>query len=286
MAGYMRNFSDITRMLQKGLDDTQDVASYMQTPPQLPTGPTRPPFRAELGEVGWRGGASATVGQGRRLYDGFSLHIRPGERVALVGPTGSGKSTFVKLLQRLYDVQGGRILIDGQDIAQVRQEDLRRAIAVVPQDPALFHRSIAENIGYARPDATLDEIALAARRARAARLHRRPAEGLRDAGRRAGREALGRRAAAGGDRPGLPGRRADPGAGRGDLVARRRDRGAGAGGDRGADGGAHHDRHRPPALDHPRAPTGSWCSRAAASSRKAATANSWPRAAPTPGCTR
>jgi ATP-binding cassette subfamily B protein len=73
----------------------------------------------------------------------------------------------VKLLQRLYDVQDGRILIDGQDIAQVRQQDLRRAIAVVPQDPALFHRSIAENIGYARPDATPEEIALAARRARA-----------------------------------------------------------------------------------------------------------------------
>ena len=84
-----------------------------------------------------------------------------------MGPTGSGKSTFVKLLQRLYDVQGGRILIDGQDIAQVRQGDLRRAIAVVPQDPALFHRTIAENIGYARPDATPDEIALAAKRARA-----------------------------------------------------------------------------------------------------------------------
>ena len=69
--------------------------------------------------------------------------------MALVGPTGSGKSTFVKLIQRLYDLQGGRILIDGQDIAQVTQGRLRRAIAVVPQDPALFHRTIAENIAYA-----------------------------------------------------------------------------------------------------------------------------------------
>jgi len=101
------------------------------------------------------------------LYSDFSLAVRPGERIALVGPTGSGKSTFVKLLQRLYDIQGGRILIDGQDIAAVRQSELRRAIAVVPQDPALFHRSIAENIGYSRPDATLDEIILAAKRARA-----------------------------------------------------------------------------------------------------------------------
>src|SRR4029077_12905086 len=101
------------------------------------------------------------------IYDRFSLTIAPGERVALVGPTGSGKSTFVKLVQRLYDLQEGRIVIDGQDIAKVTQGSLRRAIAVVPQDPALFHRTIAENIGYARPDATREEIALAARRARA-----------------------------------------------------------------------------------------------------------------------
>ncbi|MCR4532827.1 ABC transporter ATP-binding protein, partial [Acinetobacter venetianus] len=74
---------------------------------------------------------------------------------------------FVKLIQRLYDLDEGRILIDGQDIAQVQQGSLRRAIAVVPQDPALFHRSIAENIAYARPDATADEVMLAAKRARA-----------------------------------------------------------------------------------------------------------------------
>jgi ATP-binding cassette subfamily B protein len=167
MAGYMRNFSDITRMLQKGLDDTQDVAAYMLTPPQLADVAEPVPFQPDLGEIELRRVAFGYPNQARRLYDDFSLLIRPGERVALVGQTGSGKSTFVKLLQRLYDVQGGRILIDGQDIALVRQGDLRRAIAVVPQDPALFHRSIAENIGYARPDATADEIALAAKRARA-----------------------------------------------------------------------------------------------------------------------
>jgi ATP-binding cassette subfamily B protein len=167
MAGYMRNFSDITRMLQKGLDDTQDVASYMLTPPQLADRPGAPAFRGEVGEVCLEGVCFGYNGHDRRLYDGFSLRIRPGERIALVGPTGSGKSTFVKLLQRLYDLEAGRIVIDGQDIAQVRQATLRRSIAVVPQDPALFHRTIAENIGYARPDATAEEIALAARRARA-----------------------------------------------------------------------------------------------------------------------
>jgi ATP-binding cassette subfamily B protein len=167
MAGYMRNFSEITRMLQKGLDDTMDVASYMRTPPQLADAPDAAPFRGELGEIVFDKVAFVYENQDRPLYQDFSLVIAPGERVALVGPTGSGKSTFVKLVQRLYDVSAGRILIDGQDISQVRQGELRRSIAVVPQDPALFHRSIAENIAYARPGATQDEIVLAARRARA-----------------------------------------------------------------------------------------------------------------------
>ncbi|MGA0603436.1 ABC transporter ATP-binding protein [Caulobacter sp. KR2-114] len=167
MAGYMRNFSEITRMLQKGLDDTMDVAAYMRTPPQLADRPDAGPFRGQLGQVTFDRVTFGYDSQAGALYQDFSLAIAPGERVALVGPTGSGKSTFVKLVQRLYDLQGGRILIDGQDISHVRQIDLRRAIAVVPQDPALFHRSIAENIAYARPDATPEEVALAARRARA-----------------------------------------------------------------------------------------------------------------------
>ncbi|HVN02189.1 MAG TPA: ABC transporter ATP-binding protein, partial [Caulobacteraceae bacterium] len=127
MAGYMRNFSDITRMLQKGLDDTMDVAAYMKTPPQLADRPDARPLIAQLGEIAFEHVRFGYESHDRALYRDFSLVIRPGERVALVGPTGSGKSTFVKLLQRLYDVQGGRILIDGQDIAQVKQQDLRRA---------------------------------------------------------------------------------------------------------------------------------------------------------------
>ena len=91
--------------------------------------------------------------------------ISPGERVALVGPTGAGKSTFVKLVQRLYDVEAGRILIGGVDVAHVTQESLRRAIAVVPQEPILFHRTIGENIAYACPDASQAQIEAAARRA-------------------------------------------------------------------------------------------------------------------------
>src|SRR6266487_3387360 len=91
---------------------------------------------------------------GRRVFSDFSLRIEPGQRVGLVGQSGCGKSTLFVLLQRFYDVQGGRILIAGQDIARVTQESLRAAIAVVPQDISLFHRSIMENVRYGRPDAT------------------------------------------------------------------------------------------------------------------------------------
>jgi ATP-binding cassette, subfamily B, bacterial len=95
---------------------------------------------------------------GRKVFTQFSLRIEPGERVGLVGQSGCGKSTLFSLLQRFYDVQGGRILIGGQDVARVTQESLRAAIAVVPQDISLFHRSIMENIRYGRPDASDAEV--------------------------------------------------------------------------------------------------------------------------------
>jgi ATP-binding cassette subfamily B protein len=95
---------------------------------------------------------------GRKVFTDFSLRIEPGQRIGLVGPSGCGKSTLFSLLQRFYDVHGGRILIGGQDIARVTQESLRAAIAVVPQDISLFHRSIMENIRYGRPDASDDQV--------------------------------------------------------------------------------------------------------------------------------
>jgi ATP-binding cassette, subfamily B, bacterial len=91
---------------------------------------------------------------GRRVFSDFGLGIEPGQRAGLVGQSGCGKSTLFLLLQRFYDVQGGRILIGGQDISRVTQESLRSAIAVVPQDISLFHRSIMENIRYGRPEAS------------------------------------------------------------------------------------------------------------------------------------
>jgi ATP-binding cassette, subfamily B, multidrug efflux pump len=103
----------------------------------------------------------------RTVIDGLTLRIRPGEKVGIVGHSGAGKSTLVNLLLRFFDLQGGRILIDGQDIAGVTQESLRRQIAVVTQDTSLLHRSIRDNIRYGRPDASEDEVRSAAQKAHA-----------------------------------------------------------------------------------------------------------------------
>ena len=167
MSGYLRNVGDNIRMAQRGLADVEDVARFSRTEPQVADRAAAPAFAPRRGEVVFEEVTFRYKSAGAPIYDRFSLRIAPRERLALVGPTGSGKSTFVKLIQRLYDLQGGRILIDGQDVAQVTQGSLRRSIAVVPQDPALFHRTIAENIAYGRPGASMEEIALAARRARA-----------------------------------------------------------------------------------------------------------------------
>jgi ATP-binding cassette, subfamily B, bacterial len=105
-------------------------------------------------------------GEGLQIFEDLNLSFMPGERVGLVGPSGAGKSTVFALLQRFYDVQVGRILIDGQDISRVTQESLRDAIGVVPQDISLFHRSVMENIRYGRPDASDEEVHEAAIAAR------------------------------------------------------------------------------------------------------------------------
>ncbi|WP_172135091.1 ABC transporter ATP-binding protein [Adlercreutzia sp. ZJ473] len=101
------------------------------------------------------------------VFDGFNLHIPAGQRVGLVGMSGAGKTTLTKLLLRLADIQEGAILIDGQNVAETTQQSLRRQIAYVPQEALLFHRTIAENIAYGRPDATREEIREAARLANA-----------------------------------------------------------------------------------------------------------------------
>jgi len=108
-------------------------------------------------EVGFR------YEEGEKVVKDFNLEVKPGQMVALVGLSGSGKSTLAKLLLRLYDVDEGRILVDGQNIAKVSQESLRKNISLVPQDPILFHRSLMENIRYGRFEASDKEVIGAAK---------------------------------------------------------------------------------------------------------------------------
>jgi ABC-type multidrug transport system, ATPase and permease components len=132
--------------------------------------PDAPPLRVTRGEVRFEHLRFAYGAEGpaaEPLLADFNLHIRPGEKIGLVGRSGAGKSTLVNLLLRFYDVQGGRILIDGQDIAQVTQDSLRAQIGMVTQDTSLLHRSVRDNIVYGRPDAGDAQVLAAAKRAEA-----------------------------------------------------------------------------------------------------------------------
>jgi ATP-binding cassette, subfamily B, bacterial len=112
-------------------------------------------------------GISFSYADGGRVFANFSLDINPGEKVGLVGPSGAGKTTITKLLLRFADLSKGKILIDGQDISKVSQDDLRKKISYVPQDPVIFHRSIKENIAYASPNAKDADVIKAAKKAHA-----------------------------------------------------------------------------------------------------------------------
>jgi ATP-binding cassette subfamily B multidrug efflux pump len=125
-----------------------------------------PRLAVSHGEIKFRD-VSFRYGHDRPLFKHLNLHVAPGERIGIVGPSGAGKTTLADLLLRFHDPQGGQILIDGQDIATVTQDSLRQQIAVVPQVPSLIHGSIRDNIGYGREGASDAEIECAARKAQA-----------------------------------------------------------------------------------------------------------------------
>lgn len=167
VSGYLRMLGENVQNLQKGIADIEDVVAYALQTAEVVDRVDAKAFAPAKGRIGFDAVTFGYKNAAEPLYSDFSLEISAGETVALVGPTGSGKSTFVKLVQRLYDVDAGTIRIDGQDVRAVTQTSLRQSIALVPQDPALFHRSLRENIAYARPDASMDEVIDAARRAHA-----------------------------------------------------------------------------------------------------------------------
>lgn len=165
--GYLRDIGQQVSVVQRSVNEMEELLVLWRTKPVVHDTPGALPFKATDGEIRFEHVSFQYAGQKKQIFSDLTLTIKAGSRVGLVGPSGSGKSTFTKLLQRLYDVNGGRIVVDGVDIAHVQQSTLRAEIALVPQEPILFHRSLAENIAYARPDATQAEIAEAARLANA-----------------------------------------------------------------------------------------------------------------------
>ncbi|OYY79509.1 MAG: multidrug ABC transporter ATP-binding protein [Rhizobiales bacterium 35-66-30] len=160
--GYLREVGMHVHNLQRSVNEMEELVELHRTPIAIADKPGAVPARVERGAIAFEAVRFHYQGHEKPLYDNLSLSIDAGERVGLVGHSGSGKTTFVKLIQRLHDVTGGRVLVDGQDVRDVQQGSLRRSIAVVAQEPILFHRSLAENIAYGRPDATRAEIERAA----------------------------------------------------------------------------------------------------------------------------
>jgi ATP-binding cassette subfamily B protein len=165
MSGYLRNLGENIRMLQKGMDDLADAVTFAAQPGEVIHEGVALPSSLAGGEVMFEDVRFTYGSRTAPILTGINLQINPGETVAIVGGSGAGKSTLVRLLHRLYEPEDGRILIDGEDVARLSLAALRRAIAVVPQDPVLFHRSIRENIAYGRPEASSDDIVAAARAA-------------------------------------------------------------------------------------------------------------------------
>jgi ATP-binding cassette, subfamily B, bacterial len=165
--GYMRDIGQHIHHLQRAVNEMEEMVRLFEQPYGVADEPGATPLQVHAGEICFDRVTFTYAGQHEPLYRDLTVWISAGERIGLVGHSGSGKTTFVKLIQRLYDVSGGRVLIDGQNVRTATQQSLRAQIAIVPQEPILFHRSLAENIAYARPDATAAEIERAARLANA-----------------------------------------------------------------------------------------------------------------------
>jgi len=155
-----------TSALFENIGTVQDGMNTISRPNVISDSPNAQPLIVSAGNIQFEH-VSFHYGKGSGVIDDFSLTIKPGEKVGLVGRSGAGKSTLVNLLLRFHDLESGRILIDDQDISLVTQESLRENIGVVTQDTSLLHRSIRENILYGKPDASESDMIEAATQARA-----------------------------------------------------------------------------------------------------------------------
>ncbi len=167
LAVNLWQFQSVLRQYNRALGDSHDMIEILQIKPGIKD-PTRPEVsRMTAGDIVFKDMTFTHGENDDPLFTELNLHIRPGEKIGLVGRSGSGKTTLTRLLLRFADLDSGHIAIDGQNITSVTQDDLRRAISYVPQEPLLFHRTLRENIAYGKPDATEAEIQRATQRAHA-----------------------------------------------------------------------------------------------------------------------
>jgi ATP-binding cassette subfamily B protein len=165
--GYLRDIGQHVNHLQRSVNEMEELVEIHSQPLGIMDASDARAFEIEAGEVRFDHVTFQYGGHTTPLYKDLSVTIPAGQRIGLVGHSGSGKTTFVKLIQRLYDVTGGVLRVDGIDVRAFTQQSLRSQIAIVQQEPILFHRSLAENISYARPGATRAEIEQAAKFANA-----------------------------------------------------------------------------------------------------------------------
>jgi ATP-binding cassette subfamily B protein len=157
LVGNLWDFAGITKAFYESFADAQEMALVLDTPHEIEDKATKI-LEKTKGEVIFDNVTYIYEKNETKVFDDFSLTIPAGQKIAIVGSSGAGKSTFVNLLMRLFNLTSGRILIDSADISSVSQENLREQIAFVPQDPVLFHRTLMENIRYGRRDATDEEV--------------------------------------------------------------------------------------------------------------------------------
>ncbi|MET9971960.1 ABC transporter ATP-binding protein, partial [Streptomyces sp. NPDC006356] len=157
----MFEFNQIYRRLESSMTEAAQFTELLLTPPTVLDPPSPEPLLPGAADVRFEKVTFAHSG-GRPLFQGLELDVPAGAKIGLVGRSGGGKTTLTRLLLRMTDIEGGRILVGGQDISRLRQGDLRGLMAYVPQDPAMFHRTLRDNIAFARPDATDAEIRRAA----------------------------------------------------------------------------------------------------------------------------
>ena len=210
---------------QRAMASTTRVMNLLDTPFEIHAGRPSPLPRRGPGRGGAARASTSPTRNGVPVLHDVSLRVPAGATVGIVGSTGSGKSTLIKLLLRLYEVESGSLTLDGVPVRELRLEDLRGAIGLVSQDVFLFHGTVRENLVYGSWGAGDAEVRARGAARRGPRLHRAAPAGLRHRGRRARAEALGRPAPADRPRPRHPQGPADPGPRRGDLGGGQRDRG-------------------------------------------------------------